>query len=217
MENIEKKYVLDEYALKAKCIDFLLSNHAGSFDDYVLVNELQFADGKRRADIVEVNGSMNVFEIKSDLDSLSRLAEQVYDYQICFDTVTVVTTEKHLYNVRKLLPKGIGLLLACRDDIVQIRKAACYRRFNKYALASFILNDDLNSLFRSLDIVGYSRMTTTQKRKCLSKLLPQDDLRSSAINSIKKRYKNSFLGFLQNRGKETLSDDIPLFWHGFIG
>lgn len=212
-----KKNYLDEYALKAKCIDFLLSKHQPDFDDYVLVNELQFADGKRRADLVEVNGCMNVFEIKSDLDSLDRLPEQIQDYKNCFDTITIVTTERHFHNIRDMLPKNVGIFLVREDGIAQIRKAYSYRSFNKYALASFIQNDDLNTLIKHLEVKGYSRMTITQKRLFVSKMLPQDELRHFAITAIKKNYQKQFEGFLKNRGEVTLSDDIPLFWYGSIG
>lgn len=218
MENKEKN-PLNEAALKAKCVDFLLSAHTGPMDDYVLVNELPFADGKRRADIVELNDSMNVFEIKSDLDSLDRLQEQIYDYKSCFDTVTIVTTEKHLHTIRsrRLLSEGIGLLLVRGDEIVRIRKATPYRRFNKYALASFMHTKDLNNLIKSLGVVGFSNMTITQRRQHISQVLPKDELRGHAINSLKQVHKKSSDDFLNSKKRKTLLDKIRLFWRGLIG
>lgn len=212
----EKKEIFDESHIKAKCIDFLLFKHRDQLDDYVLVNELQFADGKRRADLVEVNGCMNVFEIKSDLDSLDRLPEQIQDYKNCFDTITIVTTDKHFSNVKRTIPKSIGIVLVRGNEIAQIRKAQTYHNFNRYALAAFMQNDDLNILIKQLKIPKYSKMTITQKRLSVCKILPLDELRGFAIAAIKKNYQKQFECFLRNRGDITLSDDIPLFWNGSI-
>lgn len=211
-----KKKCLDEYALKAKCIDFLLSNHQHDLDDYVLINELQFADGRRRADLVEVNGSMNVFEVKSDLDSLDRLPDQIQDYKNCFDTITIVTTDKHCRQIKEMVPKSVGIFLVREDSVTQVRKAYAYRTFNRYALASFIQNDDLNNISKQLKLAGYSKMTITQKRIHAAKSLSQEELRGYAIKAIKKNYTKQFEGFIKNRGNITLSDDIPLFWHGSV-
>lgn len=216
MENIMKKNVLDENALKAKCIDFLLSKHGMNLDDYVLVNELKFADGKRRADIVEVNGSMNVFEIKSDLDNLDRLEKQIEDYKHCFDTVTIVTTAKHIQNIKNTVSKNIGLMLVNEVEVKSIRGAISYKNFNKYLLAAFLENDCINHLIKKVNISGYSKMTITQKRFLLSKHIHKDELRECAINTIKNNYKKQFNEFIKNRGELTLTDDIQLFWHGSI-
>lgn len=55
----------------------------------------QIPIGKSKADFILINGKAVVYEIKSDLDSFSRLETQVKDYYRAFDHVCVVTSEKH--------------------------------------------------------------------------------------------------------------------------
>ncbi|HCR86259.1 MAG TPA: hypothetical protein DIV86_06235 [Alphaproteobacteria bacterium] len=207
---------LDENIIKAKCIDYLLSRHTNELDDYVLVNELKFADGKRRADLVEVNGSMNVYEIKSDLDNLEKLHDQIIDYKGTFDTVTIVTTLKHLNNIKKHTPNNVGVILVDENCIKEVRSPVTYKKFDSFFLASFLELETINLLLKELKVSGRSKLTITEKRKYVSKYLPSEELRGLAINSIKKNYKKQFDGFYNNRGALTLPDDISLFWHGNI-
>jgi hypothetical protein len=207
---------LDENIIKAKCIDYLLSRHSNDLDDYVLVNELKFADGKRRADLVEVNGSMNVYEIKSDLDNLEKLQDQIIDYRGTFDTITIVTTQKHLNNIKKNTSNNVGVILVDENCIKEVRSPVNYKKFNNFFLASFIETKIIDRLLKELKIQDRSKLTITEKRKCISGYLHCDQLRSLAISSIKKNYKKQFNGFYNNRGSLTLVDDISLFWHGNI-
>ena len=54
----------------------LIRRHANEADT-VLIEELGLRRGKVRVDLTVVNGSLHGFEIKSDRDSLRRLAAQV--------------------------------------------------------------------------------------------------------------------------------------------
>ena len=206
---------LDEDGVKAKCIDFLLAQHSGE-DDYVIINELSFGDGKRRADIIEVNGCINAYEIKSDLDSLSTIRNQFEDYKRCFDTITIVTTRKHISSIKKDLPRGVGLILVDKDSVTQLRRPYFYARYNKYYLTALLDNEELQSLSKRFLISGFSKLSLTDKRRKIADISGQKEIREFVINNLKKRYKKSYNRFITNRGDHTLSEDIRLFWSGII-
>lgn len=63
-------------------------------EDTVLIDE--FKIGKSVADIILLNGEIKIFEIKTDLDSLKRLDNQLADYQTIANKVSIVTTHKYI-------------------------------------------------------------------------------------------------------------------------
>lgn len=76
----------------------------------VLIEELGLNKGTVRVDLAVVNGIMHAYEIKSDFDTLRRLATQVEHYGKCFDRVSLVLGPKHLKMARKSVPKWWGLV-----------------------------------------------------------------------------------------------------------
>lgn len=54
----------------------------------------EIATAKSKADFVLINGKAVVYEIKTELDNLDRLENQVKDYYKVFDHVAVVTYER---------------------------------------------------------------------------------------------------------------------------
>lgn len=75
----------------------------------------EVAIAKSKADFVLINGKAVVYEIKTELDNLERLSSQIDDYYKAFDHVAVVTYEKNLQQLQKVLdsidkPVGIYVL-----------------------------------------------------------------------------------------------------------
>lgn len=75
----------------------------------------EVAIAKSKADFVLINGKAVVYEIKTELDNLERLSSQIDDYYKAFDHVAVVTFEKNLVQLQKVLdnidkPVGIYVL-----------------------------------------------------------------------------------------------------------
>lgn len=75
----------------------------------------EVAIAKSKADFVLINGKAVVYEIKTELDNLERLGSQIDDYYKAFDHVAVVTYEKNLQQIHKVLdsidkPVGVYVL-----------------------------------------------------------------------------------------------------------
>ena len=75
----------------------------------------EIAIAKSKADFVLINGKAVVYEIKTELDNLERLNSQIADYYKAFDHVAVVTYERNLQQLKKVLdnvdkPVGIYVL-----------------------------------------------------------------------------------------------------------
>ncbi len=81
----------------------LLRRHA-SESDTVLIEELGLRRGHVRVDLAVVNGALHGFEIKSDRDSLRRLAVQVDLYSQVLDRATLVVGERFAPLATSLVP-----------------------------------------------------------------------------------------------------------------
>ena len=79
----------------------------------------EFRAGSSKADVVILNGTSAVYEIKSERDSLKRLEQQIRSYSQVFATINVIVGENHLFEVTKSVPEYVGVLLL--TDRYQIR------------------------------------------------------------------------------------------------
>jgi hypothetical protein len=111
----------DEYVYRAALVrNILLGKH--SLNTASMLNE--FRAGACKADLVILNGTATVYEIKSERDSLSRLARQVENYQKVFAKIYVIASESHVRSVIDTVPEEVGVMsLSRRFHISTIRNA----------------------------------------------------------------------------------------------
>lgn len=87
---------------------------------------------KSKADFVLINGKAVVYEIKTELDNLDRLHSQIDDYYKAFDHVAVVTYEKNLPQLQRVLDhieKPVGIyVLRKSGKLGTVRKPQRYIR-----------------------------------------------------------------------------------------
>lgn len=95
--------------------------------DGVVIEELGLRKGAVRVDLAVVNGSMHAYEIKSDFDTLRRLATQAEHYSKCFDYVSLVVGPRYIKVARRFVPRWWGIVrVTARADglhFVAVRKA----------------------------------------------------------------------------------------------
>ncbi|WP_019914068.1 sce7726 family protein [Paenibacillus sp. HW567] len=78
---------------------------------------------KSKADLVLINGKAVVYEIKTELDNLDRLENQVSDYYKGFNNVCVVTYESNYESVLRLLGHTpVGIYILTNKNTLSLRK-----------------------------------------------------------------------------------------------
>ncbi len=83
----------------------------------------QIPIGQSKADFIFINGKAEVYEIKTEHDSFTRLEKQINDYYKAFNHVSLLTTDKYLFNAQKTLPLEVGILyLDSKSKIKVLRK-----------------------------------------------------------------------------------------------
>jgi len=109
-----------EYVYKnAIAKNILLGTH--SLNTSFMLTEFRAAACK--ADCVVLNGTSNVYEVKSDYDSMDRLARQLAAYRKVFDCIRVITSERLLPKVSAIADDWVGLsVLRPTGSIGDMRK-----------------------------------------------------------------------------------------------
>lgn len=84
----------------------------------------EFRVGQCKADVVILNGTGTVYEIKSERDSLSRLSRQMKAYGTVFPLVNVIVGERHVADVLATVHPEVGVMeLSHRYRISTVRAA----------------------------------------------------------------------------------------------
>jgi len=85
----------------------------------------EFRIGPCKADLVILNGTSTVYEVKSERDNLDRLENQLEAYRKVFARVNVIAAEEHVQSVAAKVSKDVGILvLSNRHQISTVREAA---------------------------------------------------------------------------------------------
>ncbi len=109
-----------EYLYKNKLVNQIL------LEKYKAKNTVVFTElsiGKSIADLVLINGSAVLYEIKTELDKTSRLETQVANYYKCFDKINVVTHESLYSQYLKLARNyNTGLIIYNSKNTLEVVK-----------------------------------------------------------------------------------------------
>jgi len=123
--------------------------------DTVVLEELGLRHGYCRVDLVVVNGNLHGFEIKSDRDTLKRLARQVETYNRVFDLITIVVGDRHTEQALRVSPRWWGLQVAKRDSqdgvqLIQVREPIDNPSPDKLAIAKLLWREEAIELLEGL-------------------------------------------------------------------
>ncbi|AHF02393.1 hypothetical protein THIAE_09645 [Thiomicrospira aerophila AL3] len=201
---------MKEPFIKAALIDYLIEKYGDTLK--VINPEFRFADGNRRADILCISELLEGFEIKSDFDSLSTLAGQIANYLECFESVSIVTTQKHLNGVIGICPENVGVFLIKDSKIQVYRQAKVEKKLSKLSLLKMIGVKEVKSVLREKKV--YCKNLMSLGIKDARELLVRNITINEALELVKKtvinKYSSNFNQFLKDRGHVTLIDDIQL-------
>ncbi|MDH0340338.1 sce7726 family protein [Chromobacterium haemolyticum] len=84
----------------------------------------EFRAGSSKADLVILNGTSTVYEIKSERDSLNRLEKQIENYRKVFAKIYIIAAENFTEELIKNISNDIGIMsLTTRNRIHTIRES----------------------------------------------------------------------------------------------
>lgn len=119
--NLLFKNYRNEYIYKNVIANKILLGKHSLYTSQMLT---EFRVGRSKADVVLLNGTSTVYEIKSEFDSFARLEKQIQAYFEIFNYINVITSASQASKLESILPETAGILvLTNRNSIATIREA----------------------------------------------------------------------------------------------
>ena len=194
----------DAKHIKTRLIDYLLEN----YETEIIGLEVPYLFGYRRADLVTIIDNKTVaFEIKSELDSLSKLPAQIGDYIDVFNEVYVVLAEKYKRSsIVSKLPQKVGIYYIDKNNKILLQRKAKEQK---------ILNPDkLVYFFKKEEMIRLNNINSNfSLRKTREKFLKQNSIKNIveySKNILRDKYQEQFRTFINEKGKYTLKEDLHL-------
>lgn len=204
--NLLFKNYRNEYIYKnAIANKILLGKH--SLNTSSMLTE--FRVGRCKADAVILNGTSTVYEIKSELDSLKRLENQLNAYCNIFDHINVITSGSQVAKLEATLPGRVGIqFLTNRNTISTIRES----KSNKKNISPDILFDSLRKqeylkIISSFFGAVPDAPNTLIYRECKKMFckMPPETAHDLTINVLRKRNNAKLLGEFISVAPNSLS------------
>lgn len=195
----------DEYVYRAAISHrVLMGTH--SLRTAAMLNE--FRAGSCKADLVILNGTATVYEIKSERDSLARLANQVDNYKRVFAKVNVIASEGHVDGVLASVPDDVGVMcLSKRYRISTVREAInCPARICPVTVFESLRTAEAAAILKVLGVT-VPQVPNTQRHAAMRELYATLDptaLHVEMVRTLKRTRDLAPLGELVDRLPESL-------------
>lgn len=149
--------------------------------------------GSARIDVALVSDKLSGFEIKSDFDTLDRLARQMHAYHCVFDDLTIITTAAYAGQVEQLLPKWWGIWIAQSDggETVKLhvhRESARHDRLDALSLAAMLWREEAyRFVVEQLGTVVRPRATRGELQELIAAKLPLEVIGQEVLRILRGR------------------------------
>lgn len=178
----------NEYIYKNTIINkILLGKH--SLNTTTILNE--FKIGKSIADVVLLNGTSKVFEIKTELDSLYRIESQIADYWKAFKNIYIVTHISLAEKFSKEIDERVGIIALTENNTLRTMRESIGNMDNLDASVmikclrkeeyTHIIKDYFGEIPQATPVKYFSTCSELFRR------IPADKLHDMMLVELKKR------------------------------
>lgn len=183
--------MLNDKKIRNELITRLLKKNLSRTD---ILEEIAVKRGLAIADVVANFKTPHCYEIKSDVDSLTRLNKQAVYFSDVFKKVTLITTKKHVLKAEDIIPAWWGIILSEekgeRVKFSTYRKSSINPANTTENLLSMLWNNELKDALSMLDI----KFTQSENRASLVSKLASSTSQKFAekifVDSMSERKKN---------------------------
>lgn len=175
-----------EPEIKAATLSRLMSDGCLSRGQTV-INEFTIDGYSRRVDLViATDKHLIAIEVKSEADSLYRLAGQTEKYLEYFDKVIVVTAPKHLAKILETVPKHVAVWEISNGNIKIRQRGKIIPVKDKTKLLRLMKANELIKLTHKLDLCIQSK--NRRSAECALTNAPLSEIKRNLIESLKNRF-----------------------------
>lgn len=187
-------------------------------DELAIPKRICLADVVAIPTVTNANLGLHGFEIKSEVDSLTRLESQVHYYSQVFQRCTLVVTEKHEEKALALIPDWWGVILALPvgfdeyseplEDFVLLETREAKPNplpLSPYSLTQLLWRTELVEMVKAKEIDVVKTGSKRVLRTAISKQLPIDELEKTVITYLAERVEWKIPGVKYERPKRKRS------------
>lgn len=194
---LRKSGLRDEYVYRAALThNVLLGRH--SLRTASMLTE--FRAGSCKADLVILNGTSTVYEIKSDRDSLARLDNQIENYRKVFAKICVIAGKEHVQKILQNTPIDIGVMSLTRWNRIHTVREAIEKadQVSPVTIFDSLRMAEARIILRNLNIPEPdvpNTMLYGAMRECFSRLAPAE-VHQQMVTTLKRTRNLAELGSL---------------------
>lgn len=186
--EILEKYYQNEYVLKNSFLNSILIKELADSDSKVF-NEYRL--GKAVADLALFNGNSAAYEIKTELDSDSRLSLQILNYRKVFNQIYLIIPESKLSKYKRYDAK-IGLITFDGDGsrgFAIRRESSEIKEIDAETIMQCLHSKEYKAIVRKYFGALPEMTSFSQYKVCLAliKQIPKEELNSLFIEQMKNR------------------------------
>lgn len=177
----------NEYIYKNSIINKILLGKY-SLNTTTAINE--FRVGKSIADLVLLNGTSKVFEIKTELDNAERVINQIKDYKKVFKEIYLVTHHSLVNKYSRIVSNDIGLIAFTDNNTLStIREAKENYSFNYRDIIKCLRKTEFSNIIKKY----FGKLPKVSDfefyKACLEliKKIPSNELHELMMIELKKR------------------------------
>ena len=170
-----------------------LLSHYHRNSDAIVINELGLIHSRCRVDIAVINGWIHGYEIKSDLDTLARLPQQLELFGGSLQKLTLIVGIRHLSSVTAMLPSWCGLAVARTGPrggikFERMRRARSNPHVDPFLLAHLLWRSEAETALYNLGAtIGPRRQTRKELYTNLVEYLSTAELVALIKRSMNRR------------------------------
>ena len=160
--------------LKEIITSFLLSRDNNGIIGY----EVMYGSSRCIADMVFISkGYSYAIEIKSEFDTMTRLKNQLQEYQSLFDYILIFTAPNHVETINTIIPKYVGLYCISKTGIQKKQR------------------EKINRHVQKLEMLHSIPSVAVRNKFSIKGKLTSDEIRSVAIKKSYKSIHDYFISF----------------------
>lgn len=155
----------------------------------LILEEMGILSGESIVDLAVLSPIfLQAIEIKSAVDSLTRLPRQVELYTQVFDYISIATQPGHLEDILPLIPSFFGVILITDNHIIETYRAPTFNPLTKKrSQVKLLWKEEVYSVLRAKGVKGISKLNRNKLWKLLAEMVSPQELKQIIYDTLKAR------------------------------
>lgn len=164
-----------------------LSEQNKSIKDTIIVDELNVKNGLARIDVAVINGSIHGYEIKSEVDTLNRLSNQIEHYNSSLEKITIAVNSNHKEKVFDTVPEWWGVIEVNENyKVLELRKPKENPLLKISDLLLFLWKDEMIKILEKYEV----KYKKSSNRRALIETMTQNIDKEKLLHEVRQALKS---------------------------